>query len=70
MSLRLKLVLIFLAVALIPLFFVSALTFHNYKNSLEFTRLSNLQDIAAFKADKIDSYFSGLKDSIETTRSF
>jgi PAS domain S-box-containing protein len=70
MSLRIKLIVIFLAIALIPLFFVSVLTFHNYKNSLEATRLSNLQDITVFKADKIETYFSGLKGNIETAQGF
>jgi PAS domain S-box-containing protein len=70
MSLRVKLILLFLAVALIPLFFVSALTFHNYKTSLETSLLSNLKDITALKADKTEAFFSSLKDSIETARSF
>jgi PAS domain S-box-containing protein len=70
MSLRLKLIITFLAVALIPLFFVSGLTYQNYKNSLETTRLSNLQDIAAFKTDKIETYFAELKNNIEITQGF
>ncbi len=70
MSLRVKLILLFLAVALIPLFFVSALTFHNYKTSLETSLLSNLQDITALKAEKTEAFFSSLKGSIETARSF
>jgi len=60
----------FLAIAAIPLHFVSALTFTHYKNSLEAARLSNLQDIAAFKADKIETYFSGLKNNIEVAQGY
>ena len=61
MSVRLKLTIMFLAIALIPLLFVSVLTFNDYKKYLETDRLSDLQIIAAFKADKIETYFSGLK---------
>jgi PAS domain S-box-containing protein len=70
MSLKLKLIILFLSVALIPLLFVSTLTFHNYKKSLETTCLSNLQNTAAFKADKIETYFAGLKDDIEIAQGF
>jgi PAS domain-containing protein/HAMP domain-containing protein len=70
MSLRLKLIIVFLAVALIPLLFVSVMTFHNYKNSLETTCLSNLQNITAFKADKINAYFTELRDNIEIAQGF
>lgn len=68
MSIRLKLVIIFLAVALIPLLLVSAVTFHNYKNSLETNRLSQLKDIAAYKADKIETYFADLKIYFELSQ--
>jgi PAS domain S-box-containing protein len=55
----------FLAIASIPLFLVNAITFTNYKNSIEANRLSQLQDIAAYKADKIETYFAGVKSNIE-----
>ena len=70
MSIRLKLTIMFLAIASIPLLFVSVLTFTNYKNSLEANRLSQLQDLAAFKADKIETYFAGLKAHIEIAQGF
>jgi len=60
----------FLAIASIPLLFVSVLTFTHYKNSLEAARLSNLQNIAAFKADKIETYFAGLKNNIEVAQGY
>ena len=60
MSIRLKLTIMFLAIASIPLLLFSALTFTNYKNSLEATRLSQLQDLTVFKADRIEAYFAGL----------
>ena len=64
MSIRLKLAIMFLAIASIPLLFVSALTFTNYKNSLEANRFSQLQDLAIFRADRIEAYFAGLKAHI------
>ena len=60
----------FIAIAFIPVLFVSALTFTNYKKSLEAARLENLQEIAAFKADKIETYFAGLKADIELAQGY
>ncbi|MDO8302110.1 MAG: cache domain-containing protein [Sedimentisphaerales bacterium] len=70
MSVRTKLTLAFLAIAAIPLLLVSALTYINFKDSLESARISSLRDIAAFKADKIETYFAQLKGNIETAQSF
>jgi signal transduction histidine kinase len=69
-SIRSRLAILFLAIASIPLLLVSVLTFTHYKNSLEAARLSNLQDIAAFKADKIETYFAGLKANIEVAQGY
>jgi len=70
MSIRIKLIIMFLAIAVIPLLFVSTLTFHNYKNSLEANRLSQLQDLTVFRADRIETYFSGIKSHIEIAQGF
>jgi PAS domain S-box-containing protein len=70
MSIRLKLTITFLAVALIPLFFVSALTFTHYKNSLETTRLFQTQDLAAFKMKQIETYFTDLKADIDIAQDY
>lgn len=70
MSIRIKLVIMFLAIALIPLLFVSILTFRNYKNSLEANRLSQLQNVAVFKAERIETYFAELKANIEIAQGF
>ena len=59
----------FLAIAIIPLLFVSTLTFINYKNSLEHTRIIDLLNVAAFKADNIEIYFNGLKADMEVSQS-
>jgi PAS domain S-box-containing protein len=69
MSIKLKLTIIFLAIALIPTFFVGVLTFNNYEHSLEATHLSSLRNLVAFKTDKIEAYFNGLKANIEIARS-
>ena len=61
MSIRLKLIIMFLVIALIPLLFVSALTYHNYRDSLETTRLAQLADLALSKAQRIDAYLKDVK---------
>jgi signal transduction histidine kinase len=58
----------FLAIALFPMLFFSALTFHNYKNSMEATHLEQLENIAAFKAEKIETYFAVLKSQMKITQ--
>ena len=70
MSIRLKLTIMFLAIATMPLLFVSALTFTNYENSIEANRFSQLQDLTIFRADSIDAYFAGLKAHIEISQGF
>jgi PAS domain S-box-containing protein len=70
MSIRLKLTIMFLAIASIPLLLVSALTFTNYKNSLETNHISQLRDLTIFRADKIETYFAGLKANIEVAQGY
>jgi PAS domain S-box-containing protein len=60
----------FLAIATIPLLLVSALTFTNYKKSLEANHFSQLQDLTIFRADRIEAYFAGLKSHIEIAKGF
>ena len=69
MSIRIKLSIIFLAIALVPTIIVGALTFTNYRNSLEANRLASLRDITAFKADKIESYFNNLSHALQVAES-
>ena len=45
----------FTVVATIPLLLVGALTFHNYTDTLEANRLVQMQDIADFKAERIEA---------------
>jgi PAS domain S-box-containing protein len=70
MSIKLKLIIMFLAIATVPLLLVSALTFTNYKNSLETNRLAQLQDLTIFRADRIEAYFAGLKAHIKIAQGF
>ncbi|OGS17845.1 MAG: hypothetical protein A3J83_08595 [Elusimicrobia bacterium RIFOXYA2_FULL_40_6] len=65
MSIRLKLIIIFLAIALIPIIFVSMITFHNYTNSIEDTRFSQMRYLTVIKAERIEAYFNNLKADIE-----
>jgi hypothetical protein len=65
MSIKSKLTIMFLAIALIPLLLVTAITFDNYKDSLKANRLSQLERLAGFKADKIETYFIELKNYIK-----
>jgi PAS domain S-box-containing protein len=70
MSIRLKLTIIILALVSIPLIFVSVISFSNYEHSLETARLSQLENLADFKADRVEAYFAGLKTQIEMSQSY
>ncbi|MFZ0035473.1 MAG: PAS domain-containing protein [Sedimentisphaerales bacterium] len=70
MSIRYKLIIMFLAIALVPTLFVGAITFKNYKNSIEANHFSQLRNLAAFKAERIETYFAGLKADIEIAQGF
>lgn len=66
MSVKLKLTILFFSIATLPSLLIGVLTFSNYENSLKRDRISALQNIAAFKADEIRLYFSGLEANIKT----
>ncbi|MBF0215850.1 MAG: PocR ligand-binding domain-containing protein [Candidatus Omnitrophica bacterium] len=70
MSIKLKLTVIFMAFALIPLALISTLTFRKYENSLKDGHISALRDIAFFKADKIETYCASLKANILIAQGF
>jgi PAS domain S-box-containing protein len=50
----------FLAIAFIPLFLISDIMFNNYKDALEANRLKQLENLARYKADKIETFFANL----------
>ena len=60
----------FLAIAVIPLLFVSYLTYANYENSLKASHSSQLQDLTVVRADRIESYFAGIKAHIDIAQGF
>jgi C4-dicarboxylate-specific signal transduction histidine kinase len=70
MSIRLKLTIIILGLVSIPLFFISIIAFVNYEKSLEKNRLSQLQNLASFKAERIEAYIEGLRTELEMAQSF
>lgn len=70
MSIRSKLIITYLSVALIPAVFVGFLTFHNYRDSFEAASIADMNELAAFKADKIETYFTWVKAYLRTTQSF
>jgi PAS domain S-box-containing protein len=70
MSIRLKLTIIILALVTIPLLFVSVISFSNYEHSLEAARLSQFENLADFKADRVEAYFAGLRTQIEMAQSY
>jgi PAS domain S-box-containing protein len=70
MSIRLKLVILFLAIALTPTLLISLLSFYNSRDAIEAVHLSSLRDLTVFRADKIETYFAGLKTEIEMAQGF
>jgi signal transduction histidine kinase len=70
MSIRWKLTIILLSLVAIPLVFVGGITFANYRKALMTDRLDQLEQLAQFRAEKIESYFAGLRLDIETAQSF
>ena len=61
MSIRLKLLITFLAIAIIPIFIVSALSLYNAENSLERAALNSLSLSAEAKKSQLLEYLSGKK---------
>lgn len=70
MSIKFKLIILFLVFASIPMFIIGAITFRNYENSLKAGHISALQDIVFFKADKIETYFASIKANIGIAQGF
>jgi signal transduction histidine kinase len=70
MSIRSKLTILFLSITAIPLLLVSALTYSNFKNSLEANRFAQLVDLSIFRADRIEGYFAGLRADISVAQGF
>jgi|GEM_PF-1396703 signal transduction histidine kinase len=70
MSIRVRLTVIILALVSLPLIFVSVITFSRYQDSLTTSRLSQLQSLARYKAEKIETYFEELKNVLSMSQGF
>jgi signal transduction histidine kinase len=70
MSIKFKLILIIIPLVILPLLFVSAITFSNYQNSIEAMRLSQMQDLARFKTERTEGYFSMLQADISMAQGY
>lgn len=68
MSLKIKLLLVFLVISIIPLCFVNFMIFNNYKSAIESSRISELQDIAIYKAEKIENFLESMRKFLEITQ--
>ncbi|OHB61092.1 MAG: hypothetical protein A2Y12_13875 [Planctomycetes bacterium GWF2_42_9] len=68
MSIRPKLTITFLLLALIPTLIVGLITFKNYRKTLQESKLHHLQDILDIKIIKIENYISNLKTNMEIAR--
>ncbi|MDD4899055.1 MAG: hypothetical protein PHG68_00480, partial [Candidatus Omnitrophica bacterium] len=70
MSIRTKLTLMVLSVALIPILIVTIIIFTKYRNSLYKDTTSYMENIAALKSEKIESYFRELKTNMQVVQMF
>lgn len=68
MSIRSKLLILFLAVALIPTLLVQYLIFNRYRKSLEIAEIRHLQDVLIIKANNLETFFHRLKTDILIAR--
>ncbi len=70
MSIRIKLALIFLAIAIIPILIIGFISFSVARNALIDARLAALENIADIKVDKIESFFFERRGDIRTAQDY
>lgn len=70
MSIKTKLVAIFLAFTIIPMAVLGALVFYKTRIVLQSVRLSQLENIADLKKDKIETFFKERKGDMNSAQSF
>lgn len=70
MSIKTKLIAAFLAFTIVPMVLLGILIFRNAKNQLQAVRLTQLENIADLKKDKIETFFNERKGDIKSARSF
>lgn len=61
MKIRLKLLILFIITAMVPLFFISVLSFSNAKETLEKSTVASLNVIAGFKGESVLLYLKRLR---------
>lgn len=64
-SIRVKLVVIFLVISLVPLSLMGYLAYHNFQKVLEKEAFSKLKAVAKIKKDHIESYFKERKRDLD-----
>lgn len=69
-TLRKKLMVMFLVVSLVPIAVVAYLSFNSQKNALRSARIAELESIAYLKADMIESFFDELKKDITVAQDY
>jgi len=69
MSIRLKLFLIFLVIAFVPMLLLEIMLFERYQQSLESSQIQHLRDVLEFKANKLESYIIVLVNDIKIMQS-
>ncbi|HBG25492.1 MAG: hypothetical protein A2Y10_14595 [Planctomycetes bacterium GWF2_41_51] len=67
MSIRSKLIIVFLAVALTPTVLIQFVTYGRYEQSLKSAQIQHLQDVLEFKASQLETFFKSLKSDILIT---
>ena len=70
MSIKTKLIVAFLAIAIIPLLFATILSFNNTRDALKRLRIAELENIADLKVDKIVEFFGDLEEDIEIAQEY
>lgn len=64
MPIRIKLLILFLAISIIPLTFLGFINFSNFKETLKNSHLSKLEIIAELKSKGIENFFDNIKKEI------
>lgn len=70
MSIKTKLIIVFLAFTIIPMAFLGTLVFYKAQNTLQALRISQLENIADLKKDKIETFFRERAGDITAAQHF
>ncbi|MFQ5686289.1 MAG: hypothetical protein ACE5GV_06470 [Candidatus Scalindua sp.] len=70
MSIRTQLIIVFLAIAIIPILIIGYISFSAARNALIAARLDELESIADIKVDKIESFFLERRGDIRVIQDY